>query len=259
MGKTNTSSAIVVKDLVKDYGRFRAVKGVSFEVGQGQIVGFLGPNGAGKSTVMKVLTCFMSATRGTVQVAGHDVYKEPLAVRRAVGYQPENVPLYEDMVVWDYLVFMARMRGVKRSNRRERIDHVISVCGLRAVVSKQIGELSKGFRQRVGLAQALVHDPPVLILDEPMSGLDPNQIVEIRDLLKKIGREKTILFSSHILQEIEKLCDRVIVLNDGLIVTDTEIQALRDEGRDLEDLFMDVTDGPSADRRHAKEKTAAAS
>ncbi len=220
MSKSASSAAISVQNLTKNYGSFRAVKGVSFEVGKGQIVGFLGPNGAGKSTIMKILTCYMSGNSGEVQVAGRDVYKDALAVRRVVGYQPENVPLYDEMVVRDYLMFMAKMRGVARSRRRERIDHVVDVCGLRAVVSKLVRELSKGYRQRVGLAQALVHDPEVLVLDEPMSGLDPNQIVEIRDLLKEVGKTKTVLFSSHILQEIEKLCDRVIILKAGQIVAD---------------------------------------
>lgn len=220
MSESANTAAISVQNLTKNYGSFRAVKGVSFEVGKGQIVGFLGPNGAGKSTIMKILTCYMSGNSGAVQVAGRDVYSDALAVRRVVGYQPENVPLYDEMVVRDYLLFMAKMRGVPRSKRNERIDHVVDVCGLRAVVSKLIRELSKGYRQRVGLAQALVHDPEVLVLDEPMSGLDPNQIVEIRDLLKEVGQTKTVLFSSHILQEIEKLCDRVIILKEGQIVAD---------------------------------------
>ena len=233
MSPSKPAKAIAVSSLTKNYGSFQAVKGVSFEVGKGEIVGFLGPNGAGKSTVMKILTCFMSSTSGTVEVAGHNVYTDPIAVRRVVGYQPENVPLYDEMVVFDYLMFMAKMRGVPRARRISRIDHAIDVCGLRTVVSKLIGELSKGYRQRVGLAQALVHDPEVLILDEPMSGLDPNQAVEIRDLLKEIGKTKTILFSSHILQEIEKLCDRVLIIDSGLIVADgttAELTALL-EGR----------------------------
>lgn len=229
----SAAKAIVVKNLNKFYGSFQAVDNVSFEVARGEIVGFLGPNGAGKSTIMRVLTCYMSATGGDVQVAGHDVYRQPLAVRRAVGYQPEDVPLYEDMVVYDYLAFMAKMRGVRKADRELRLQYVTVVCGLRDVMGKLVRELSKGFRQRVGLAQALIHDPEVLILDEPMSGLDPNQIIEIRDLIKKIGREKTVIFSSHILQEIEKLCDRLLIIDRGRIVADgtaAELTALL-EGR----------------------------
>ena len=244
MSPSKSSKAITVEDLTKSYGSFQAVKGVSFEVGKGEIVGFLGPNGAGKSTVMKILTCFMSSTSGTVQVAGYNVYTHPIAVRRVVGYQPENVPLYDEMVVYDYLMFMAKMRGVSRSDRVARIDHVIDVCGLRAVVSRLIRELSKGYRQRVGLAQALIHDPEVLILDEPMSGLDPNQSVEIRDLLKEIGKTKTILFSSHILQEIEKLCDRVLIIDNGLMVADgttAELTALL-EGKRRYDVLLRLDD-----------------
>ena len=244
MSPSKPSKAITVENLTKNYGSFQAVKGISFEVGKGEIVGFLGPNGAGKSTVMKILTCFMSSTGGTVRVAGHDVYTDPIAVRRVVGYQPENVPLYDEMMVYDYLVFMAKMRGVPRGKRGAQIDHVIDVCGLRTVVAKLIRELSKGFRQRVGLAQALIHDPEVLILDEPMSGLDPNQAVEIRDLLKEIGKTKTILFSSHILQEIEKLCDRVLIIDTGLMVADgttAELTALL-EGKRRYDVHLRLGD-----------------
>ncbi|MCA9562116.1 MAG: ATP-binding cassette domain-containing protein [Myxococcales bacterium] len=246
MSTSKSTNAIVVNELTKSYGAFKAVKGVSFEIPKGQIVGFLGPNGAGKSTVMKVLTCFMSATSGDVQVAGFDVYRDPLKVRRAVGYQPENVPLYEEMVVVDYLLFMAKMRGVKRADRKARLEHVMTVCSLGDVAAKTIGELSKGYKQRVGLAQALIHDPEVVILDEPMSGLDPNQILEIRDLIKAVGRTKTVIFSSHILQEIEKLCDRVLILDHGKIVADgtvAELQAKLGGNLSLEEVFRELTKG----------------
>jgi ABC-2 type transport system ATP-binding protein len=220
------TSPISVSGLTKFYGNFLAVDNVSFNVEKGEIVGFLGPNGAGKSTVLKILTCYLSATRGLVSVAGHNVYRQPLAVRRKVGYQPENVPLYDEMVVYDYLLFMSKMRGVPRSKRTDRIEYVSKTCGLQKVMGRQIRELSKGFRQRVGLAQALVHDPDVLILDEPMSGLDPNQIIEVRDLIKHIGEKKTVIFSSHILQEIEKICDRILIIDEGRIIADETITGL---------------------------------
>ena len=244
MKTTNSQKTIDVVDLQKSYGSFQAVKGLSFSVEKGEIVGFLGPNGAGKSTVMKILTCYMSATAGDVRVAGHDVYKDPLAVRRSVGYQPENVPLYEEMVVYDYLMFMAKMRGVARRDRLERIDFVAQTCGLKEVMGRQISELSKGFRQRVGLAQALIHDPPVILLDEPMAGLDPNQIIEIRDLIKDIGREKTVIFSSHILAEAEKISDRILIIDEGRIVADGTLAELLDpldDAHSLEDIFRALT------------------
>ncbi len=237
------SNAIVVKGLHKSYGRFEAVRGISFEIDRGQIVGFLGPNGAGKSTVMKILTCFMSASAGEVTVAGRDIYADPLGVRRSVGYQPENVPLYREMVVHDYLVFMAKMRGVQKADRAGRIKRVAEQCGITGVMAKLIGELSKGFRQRVGLAQALIHDPDVLILDEPMSGLDPNQIIEIRDLIKQIGSQKTVIFSSHILGEIEKICDRVMILDKGRIIADGTVSELTRGASNLEAVFKSLTGG----------------
>jgi ABC-2 type transport system ATP-binding protein len=240
MSSTANQSTIEVKGLSKSYGHFEAVRGVSFDVHRGEIVGFLGPNGAGKSTIMKILTCYMSATAGTVRVAGHDVYSEALAVRRKVGYQPENVPLYEEMVVYDYLLFMAKMRGVPRAERKARIDYVARKCSLQEVMGKLIRELSKGYRQRVGLAQALIHDPAVVILDEPMSGLDPNQILEIRDLIKEVGRDKTVIFSSHILGDIEKICDRILIIDRGKLVADgttAELTALL-EGRRRYELVL---------------------
>jgi ABC-2 type transport system ATP-binding protein len=235
---------IEVRNLTKYYGSFLAVDSVSFRVSRGEIVGFLGPNGAGKSTIMKILTCYMSATEGEISVAGYDGYTEALAVRREVGYQPENVPIYDEMVVADYLLFMAKMRGVARSNRSARVVHVAGICGLRDVMGKLVRELSKGYRQRVGLAQALIHDPSVIILDEPMSGLDPNQIIEIRDLIREIGKKKTVIFSSHILQEIEKICDRVLIIDHGKIVADGTVTELIDnlDGCDsLEEVFRALT------------------
>jgi ABC-2 type transport system ATP-binding protein len=240
MSMSAVQHTIEVRNLKKNYGPVHAVRGVSFNVKKGEIVGFLGPNGAGKSTVMKILTCFMSATQGEVRVAGHNVYDESLVVRRKVGYQPENVPLYDEMVVYDYLLFMARMRGVPSGRRQQRIQHVVKRCGLEAVMSKLIRELSKGYRQRVGLAQALIHDPDVLILDEPMSGLDPNQIIEIRDLIRDVGQEKTVIFSSHILADVERICHRILIINEGRIVADgtaAELTALLEGRRRFEAVF----------------------
>lgn len=237
---------VVTDRLTKQYGEFTALAGCSLEVKPGEVFGLLGPNGAGKSTVMKILTCFMSATSGAVEVAGHDVYAKPLVVRRAVGYQPESVPLYDEMVVHDYLVFMAKMRGVTKKQRAERVREVAAQCGLLDVMGKLVRELSKGYRQRVGLAQALVHDPQVVILDEPMSGLDPNQIIEIRDLIKRVGREKTVIFSSHILQEVENVCDRVILLKRGRIVADAPVAELVAEHGSLETAFRALTGGAAA-------------
>ncbi len=218
--------SIVVEGLAKNYGDFWALNGISFEVEPGEIVGFLGPNGAGKTTTMKILTCFMAASKGSAKVAGHDVYDDSEIVRQKIGYLPENVPLYDEMMVYDYLKFVAEIRGVAADKRRDRIKKVVELTGLGAMVSKNIMELSKGYRQRVGLAQAIIHEPEVIILDEPTSGLDPNQIVDIRDLIKEIGREKTVIFSTHILQEVAAVCDRIIVIDKGTIVADGPLDEL---------------------------------
>ena len=223
--------SIVVEDLVKLYGQARALNKISFSVAPGEIVGFLGPNGAGKTTTMKILTCFMSATAGTARVAGFDVHKDSEQARRRLGYLPENVPLYEEMLVWDYLKFIAEIRGVPPRDHRARIDEVVQMTGLGQVIHKSISELSKGYRQRVGLAQAIIHRPEVVILDEPTTGLDPNQILEIRDVIKTIGAEKTVLFSTHIMQEVSAVCDRVLVINRGELVADGTIPTLMDEHR----------------------------
>lgn len=218
--------SIVVEDLTKTYGDFRALDRINFEVRPGEIVGFLGPNGAGKTTTMKILTCFMAATEGTARVAGYDVHDAFAQVRRKVGYLPENVPLYDDMLVYDYLNFIAEVRGVSRDRRDAQIRRVAERTGLESVISREISELSKGYRQRVGLAQAIIHEPDVLILDEPTTGLDPNQIVEIRDVITDIGQEKTIIFSTHILQEVTAVCDRIIIINRGKIVADGTLEEL---------------------------------
>lgn len=211
-------STIEAHNLVKRYGAFEAVRGVSFTVQSGEIVGLLGPNGAGKTTIMKVLTCYHFPSNGTVRVNSHPVTEEPLAVKRSIGYLPENAPVYSDLKVIEYLKFIARIRGLSVEDARARIEWSIEECGLEPVVYRSIGKLSKGFRQRVGLAQAILHDPPTLILDEPTSGLDPGQIIEIRELIKDLGSRKTVILSTHILQEVESICNEVLILNNGLIV-----------------------------------------
>lgn len=211
---------IEVRELTKRYGSEVAVDRISFTVRSGEVLGFLGPNGAGKTTTIKVITCYLPPTEGMVWVEGLDVRQNSLAIRQRIGYLPENTPLYPDMVTYDYLEFMAAMRGLQGAVRRRRLAEVIEVCGLGDVLAKRIDTLSKGYRQRVGLAQAMVHDPPILILDEPTSGLDPNQIVEIRSLIKTLGREKTVILSTHILPEVQASCDRVLIIHRGQIVAD---------------------------------------
>jgi ABC-2 type transport system ATP-binding protein len=201
--------------LFKRYGSVEAVRDVSFTVNQGEIVGLLGPNGAGKTTIMKILTCYLFPSGGTARVAGHDVFDSPLEVKKAVGYLPENAPLYDDLTVAEYLSFIADARGLAGAERKRRLSTVLEECGLSGVVNKDIDELSKGFRQRTGIAQAMIHDPRILILDEPTSGLDPHQIIEIRELIKNLGREKTVILSTHILQEVEATCKRILILNEG--------------------------------------------
>jgi len=211
---------IEVDRLEKSYGFARALKGISFTVHKGEVLGFLGPNGAGKSTTMKILTGYLLPTGGRASVAGHDVVAESLQVRRRIGYLPESTPLYGEMRVDDYLRFCADIRGVARGKRSAAIARAVELCGLSRVTGKNIVELSKGYKQRVGLAQAIVHEPDVLILDEPTSGLDPNQIVEVRKLIEKLGSEHTVILSTHYLQEVEKSCTRVIIVNQGEIVAD---------------------------------------
>ncbi len=212
---------IHVEHLSKDYGGDkRAVDDISFDVRRGEVLGFLGPNGAGKTTTMKILTSFLAPSAGRAQVAGHDVYDDSLEARRHIGYLPEDTPLYKDMTVLEYFDFVADMRGLGPDNRRARIKRVVEQCGIEDRLGMYIGELSKGFRQRVGLAQAILHEPEVLILDEPTSGLDPNQIVEIRNVIKQIGESKTVIFSTHILGEVQATCSRVIIISDGKLVAD---------------------------------------
>ena len=218
--------SISAKNISKLYGTQKALDNVSFEVGLGQVVGFLGLNGAGKSTMMKILTCFIPQTSGTASVCGYDVNEESIEVRKRIGYLPEHNPLYPEMYVKEYLEFIAGVYKLK-GNIRDRVQEMISITGLQVEQKKKIGALSKGYRQRVGLAQALIHQPEVLILDEPTSGLDPNQLAEIRTLIKSIGKERTVLLSTHIMQEVEAICDRVIIINKGKIIIDENTSVLR--------------------------------
>ncbi len=211
---------IEAQGLTKRYGSVVAVEDATFEVKRGEVVGFLGPNGAGKTTTMKILTCFIAPSDGSARVSGADIFEDPIAVRQAIGYLPENTPLYTEMLVLEYLEYIARMRGLRGAQSDSRIRAVVEETALGDVIGKSIGELSKGFRQRVGLAQALVHEPPVLILDEPMSGLDPNQAVEIRELIREIGRERTVILSTHNLAEVQVTCGRVLIISQGRLVAD---------------------------------------
>jgi ABC-2 type transport system ATP-binding protein len=222
--------SIEVRDLVKIYGEQKALDSISFTVGKGEIVGFLGPNGAGKSTTMKILTGYLGQDGGQAIVCGLSVGEHPLATKKKIGYLPEANPLYPDMYVREYLDFIADIHHV--ADKKARIESVITLVGLTPESKKRLGQLSKGYRQRVGLAAALLHEPEVLTLDEPTSGLDPNQIIEIRDVIKRLGKDKTILFSSHILQEVEALCDRVVIINKGKLVADSKLSLLRAQNND---------------------------
>jgi ABC-2 type transport system ATP-binding protein len=219
--------SIEISNLTKLYGDQKAVDAISFTVGKGEIVGFLGPNGAGKSTTMKIITGYLGQDSGEAIVCGLSVSRQPLETKKKIGYLPEANPLYPDMYVREYLDFIADVQKV--ADKKTRIEAVISLVGLTVESNKKLGQLSKGYKQRVGLAAALIHDPEVLILDEPTSGLDPNQIIEIRDVIKKLGKDKTVLFSSHILQEVEALCDRVVIINRGKLVADSQLSQLRQE------------------------------
>ena len=219
--------AIAVRNLTKEYGSQKAVDDISFDVNTGEILGFLGPNGAGKTTTMKIITCYMPPTAGTVEIDGLSVFDHSIEVRMKIGYLPEMNPLYYDMNVLDYLDYSARLHGIDNVAIQSRTKEMVGACGLEEVRHKDIGELSKGYRQRVGLAQAMIHDPELLILDEPTSGLDPNQIVEIRNLIKRLGSAKTVILSTHILSEVQAACNRVLIINDGKIVADGSPQQLQ--------------------------------
>ncbi|MCE2432285.1 MAG: ATP-binding cassette domain-containing protein [Candidatus Latescibacteria bacterium] len=232
---------IEVDRLTKRYGAFTAVDDISFQVGKGEIVGFLGPNGAGKTTTMRVLTCFLPATEGTARIAGYDIFDNPLEVKKRIGYLPELPPLYRDMRVRTYLEFIAKIKGVVPKESRRRIDEVVVQCGLVDRTEQLIGHLSKGYRQRVGLAQAILHDPEVIIMDEPTSGLDPNQIIEVRQLIRELAQERTVILSTHILPEVEMTCNRVVIIHEGRIVAVDTTENLTANMRDTTRFFVRIS------------------
>lgn len=221
--------SVFVQDLTKVFGAQKAVDSINFSINGGDILGFLGPNGAGKSTTMKMLTCYIPQTSGTAKVCGYDILTQSLDVRRNVGYLPEHNPLYLDMYVKENLEFVGRVQGMKKFDKR--VEEMIGLTGLTPERNKKIGQLSKGYRQRVGLAQAMLHDPKVLILDEPTSGLDPNQLIEIRNLIKQLGKEKTVILSTHIMQEVNAICNRVIIINKGKIVADDTVEGIQNKSK----------------------------
>ena len=233
--------SIAVNNITKEYGSQKAVDSINFEIKTGEIVGFLGPNGAGKSTTMKILTGYVKATSGSATVNGFDVYSQTMKARASVGYLPEHNPLYPDMYVIEFLQFIGRLNRLKGLLLKERIAEMLHLCGLEREQHKKIGQLSKGYRQRVGLAQAFIHQPSVLILDEPTTGLDPNQLAEIRELIRTLGQNKTVLFSTHIMQEVEALCERVIIINRGKVVADDLLQNLKTGNESLESIFKRLT------------------
>lgn len=235
---------IVVKNLTKRYGPQRAVDNISFEVKTGEILGFLGPNGAGKTTTMKAITSYLTPTDGEITIGNYSIWNDQDQIKKSIGYLPEHNSLYPEMPVIDYLQYVAELQGIKSEKIKDRILEMVRICGLEGEKHKRINELSKGYKQRVGLAQALIHDPQVLILDEPTTGLDPNQIVEIRELIKKIGREKTVILSSHILAEVEATCDRILIINKGKIVANGTAQELRkaEKGGELLKVMIEDAD-----------------
>lgn len=241
---------IEVQGLSKEYDSVKALKGVSFSIERGEVVGFLGPNGAGKSTAMKIITCYQPQTSGTVKVAGFDINDKPLEVRKRIGYLPESNPLYHDMIVYDYLRYVGSMRGVERGNIDKRIVEVVKMCGIEDRLAQRIGTLSKGYKQRVGLAQALIHDPDILILDEPTSGLDPNQIVEIRNLIKSLGEKRTVILSTHNLPEVMATCSRMLIVHNGQLVADgtpAELQAKEEKNLRVRVVGRDVSEADLAE------------
>jgi len=233
--------SVEVSDLKKVYGTQVAVNGISFSVNTGEIVGFLGPNGAGKSTTMKIITGFISATEGNVRIHGKPFGPDTVALKSHIGYLPENNPLYPDMYVSEYLHFAGSLNGLSGAALKDRVKEVTGLVGLSPEKHKKIEQLSKGYRQRVGLAQALIHDPDILILDEPTTGLDPNQLTEIRALIKEIGKNKTIILSSHIMQEVEVLCHRALIIKKGNLVADASLDELKSRNQSLEKTFRELT------------------
>ncbi|MBP3254577.1 MAG: ATP-binding cassette domain-containing protein [Bacteroidales bacterium] len=231
---------IEIKNLTKIYGQQKALDNVSLTASQGEIVGLLGPNGAGKSTMMKIITCFIPPTSGEVKICGFDIFEEPMEIKSLIGYLPEQNPLYTDLYVRESLEFTAGIHGLKSKEKKFRVEQMIETVGLTKEVNKKIGTLSKGYKQRVGLAQAMIHNPKVLILDEPTTGLDPNQIIEIRQIINRIGKEKTVLLSTHIMQEVEAMCSRAVIINNGRLVADDSIENLS-AGGSMEKKFREIT------------------
>ncbi len=234
---------IRIENLTKKYGYQKAVDNISFKVNTGEIVGFLGPNGAGKTTTMKIITSYLNCEEGDVLIGGKSVRNHADEIKKYIGYLPESNPLYNDMPVIDYLEFCGTLQGIEKPYIPGRVREMVKVCGLNSEKHKKIGELSKGFRQRVGLAQAMIHDPQILILDEPTTGLDPNQIVEIRRLIRELGKEKTVILSTHILSEVEATCDRILIINKGIIVADGTAENLRKQAKGHEILRVTIEDG----------------
>ena len=236
---------IKVEELTKFYGDSCALDKVTFDVKQGEILGLLGPNGAGKTTTYRILSGYLKASSGTIKVKGYDINENIMEIKEMIGYLPESAPIYKDMIVYDYLEYIADIRGVKKDQKIARIEELADLCSLREVMHKTVDELSKGYRQRVGIAHALMGKPEILVLDEPTVGLDPNQIVEMRDIIKRIGKEKTIIYSTHILSEAELTCDRVVIINDGKVVADNTVQGLREETglESFEEIFKKLTKG----------------
>ena len=231
---------IKVEDLTKFYGSLCAVDHINFEICKGEILGLLGPNGAGKSTTLRILTCFMQPTSGNVFVKDYSIYDHPLEIKGLIGYLPETAPLYHDMLVYDYLRYVADIRGLDKERRASRIREICSLCGLHEVMHRSVHELSRGYKQRVGLGHAMLTDPEILVLDEPTAGLDPNQIVEIRNIIKEIGKAKTVVLSTHILSEAEATCDRVVIINKGRIVADGPTASLKEEAGSAYDIHLSL-------------------
>jgi len=231
---------IAIENPTKYYGPVCAVDHINLEINRGEILGLLGPNGAGKSSTLRMLTCFMPPSEGNITVKGLNIYENDLEIKRLIGYLPESAPLYQDMLVYDYLQFVARVRGVGKARREERIRELCLQCGLKGVMHKSVSEISRGYKQRVGLAHAMLGDPEILVLDEPTAGLDPNQIVEIRDIVREIGKEKTVVLSTHILSEAEATCDRVVIIHNGAIVADGRTDELKRDGEGAYDIHLSL-------------------
>jgi ABC-2 type transport system ATP-binding protein len=246
---------IEVRNLTKRFGDLVAIRDISFTAATGQVLGFLGPNGAGKTTTMRIITGFMPATSGTVKVAGYDIFDDSYEVRKRIGYLPESPPLYNDMTVASYLRFVAKIRGIAKAQLSDSMDRVLKTCGLSEVTNRVVGHLSKGYRQRVGLAQALIHNPSVLVLDEPTIGLDPRQIIEIRTLIRELAGERTVILSTHILPEVQQLCEKVVIINRGHIVVEDTLPNLT-QTMSLEEVFLSYITKDSPDGQPAAAEAA---